>query len=45
VTARLFLRQLWRDEAGATMLEFALLSPLLIFLLVGTLQVGIMLQS
>jgi Flp pilus assembly protein TadG len=27
------------------MLEFALLSPLLIFLLVGTLQVGIMLQS
>jgi len=45
VTARPFLRRLGRDEAGATILEFALLSPLLIVMLFGTLQVGIMLQS
>ena len=45
MTARAFLRRLGRDESGATIIEFALLSPLLIFMLFGTLQVGIALQS
>jgi Flp pilus assembly protein TadG len=45
VTSRLFLQRLGRDKAGVTIVEFALLSPLLIVMLLGVLQVGITLQS
>jgi Flp pilus assembly protein TadG len=45
VNAARFLRRMGRDERGVTVLEFAFLSPLLIVMLFGVLQVGVMLQS
>jgi Flp pilus assembly protein TadG len=45
VTLRHVLRRLGRDKAGVTVVEFALLSPLMIVMLFGVLQMGVMLQS
>ena len=45
MTAKHFLRRLGRDEAGVTIVEFAMLSPLLIVMLFGVLQLGLMLQN
>lgn len=39
------LRRLRRDRAGSTIIEFALLAPVIITLFLGILQVGIWMQS
>jgi Flp pilus assembly protein TadG len=45
VTAARFLRRLRLDDAGAAMLEFAIVGPAMILMLFGVLQVGIGLQN
>ena len=45
MTGPRFLRRLSRDTKGAAIIEFALLAPALIVMLVGVLQVGVALQS
>lgn len=43
--ARTFLLRLARDGAGATIVEFAILAPAVIGLMLGVLQVGMGMQS
>jgi Flp pilus assembly pilin Flp len=40
-----FLRRLRSDVTGATLLEFALLAPVLISMMIGVLQVGVWVQA
>lgn len=42
---RSILPRIKRDETGATAIEFALLGPILLLLLVGVLQVGMAMQN
>ena len=37
---RFRLKQFWRDQGGASAVEFALIAPLLFTLLLGTIQYG-----
>lgn len=37
--------QLWRDRAGVATIEFALLGPTVIMLMIGVLQIGMAMQS
>jgi Flp pilus assembly pilin Flp len=41
MTARRTLRRLHRDDAGAAMVEFALVAPVFILLVIGTIEVAI----
>ncbi|WP_435417545.1 TadE/TadG family type IV pilus assembly protein [Parerythrobacter aurantius] len=43
--ARAFLARLRRDSRGAAIIEFAVLAPLVIGLMLGVLQVGIAMQA
>jgi Flp pilus assembly protein TadG len=45
VSARLFLQRLGSDRRGSTIIEFGLLAPAFIVMLLGVLQVGIGLQN
>lgn len=44
-TAKLTARRLLRSQSGAAIVEFALLGPLFLMMLLGVLQVGIYLQN
>ncbi len=45
MSSQSFFLRLKRDENGAAIVEFALLAPIFIFLLVGVLQVGMAMQN
>lgn len=45
MTIRQLFSRLRRDETGATAIEFALLSPALILMMIGVLQVGMAMQN
>lgn len=42
---RHFLKRLYRDQHGATVIEFAILGPALIVMLLGVMQVGLYMQA
>ena len=42
---RQFSQRLYRDERGATVIEFAILGPVLIMMLLGVMQVGLYMQA
>lgn len=44
-SVRLLARKLIRSQSGAAIIEFALLGPLFLMMLIGVLQVGIYLQN
>ena len=43
--SRQFLKRLCRDQRGATVIEFAILGPALIMMLLGVMQVGLYMQA
>lgn len=45
MTRRQFLARLSRDESGATIIEFALLAPMFLLMIMGVFQVGAAMQS